>query len=197
MLPDVAALRQTYEKLSDEKLLRLATERASTLRPEALALLRQVVAERGLGDTVAAAIDAQVRVLDNEALLAYCEVLRALPCPVCQSQQQLLNATITSEVLSFLVMTTSKKKIHIACPTCLNELNRKALTSSALLGWWGFPWGIIRTIGAIAFNSKMQKNNHLPMPSAVLQQFVRERVGRIEAQRQNPAELRLLIAHPN
>ncbi|RZK11874.1 MAG: hypothetical protein EOO56_28615 [Hymenobacter sp.] len=124
MLPDAAALRRTYEKLSDDKLLRLATERAGTLRPEALTLLRQIVTERGLADAAMAAIDAQVQVLDDTTLLAYCEVLRALPCPASLERNSsvrarcvrrggnLPNALITSEVRSFVALTTSAKKLR-------------------------------------------------------------------------------------
>lgn len=176
-----AALQENYRRLSDDRLLRLAAEDAAKLRPEALVVLQAELATRGLAATAEKAIAAQLRVVSEEEVLAYCAVLRAQPCPLCHATAQPLNATRTSKVLSFIVLTTWKKQFAIACPTCLDKLNREGSATSALLGWWGFPWGVIRTIQALQANSKMTKTNHLPYPNDLLKHFVVHNVGRIEA----------------
>jgi hypothetical protein len=192
-----AALRENYRRLSDDKLMRIASEDATKLRPEALVLLKEELSTRGLTETAERAIEAQFRVVSEQEIAEYCGLLQAQPCPICRSSAQRLNAALTSKVISFLVMTTWKKQFAIACPTCLDKLNRDASISTALLGWWGFPWGIIRTIQALIANGKMEKTNHVPYPNDLLKAFVVGNVGRIEAARDNATDLQALINRRN
>ena len=188
-----AALKENYRRFSDEKLMRIASEDATKLRPEALALLKEELSTRGLAATAEKTIAAQLRVASEADIAAYCALIQAQPCPVCHSAAQPLNATMTSKVMSFLVLTTWKKQLAIACPTCLDKLNREASTTSALLGWWGIPWGIIRTIQALRANEKMAKTNHAPYPNDLLKAFVVGNIGRIEAVRDNAPDLQALL----
>ena len=188
-----AALKENYRRLSDDKLMRISSEDATKLRPEALVLLKEELSTRGLTETAERAIEAQFRVVSEKEIAEYCGLLQAQPCPICRSSAQRLNAALTSKVISFLVMTTWKKQFAIACPTCLDKLNRDASISTALLGWWGFPWGIIRTIQALIANGKMEKTNHAPYPNDLLKAFVVGNVGRIEAVRDNAGDLQALI----
>jgi hypothetical protein len=188
-----AQLKENYRRLSDAKLMRIASESATTLRPEALVLLKEELSTRGLAATVEKAIEVQFKVVSEEGISEYCKLLQAQPCPICRSTAQPLNATLTSKVMSFLVLTTWKKQFAIACPACLDKLNRDASTTSALLGWWGFPWGIIRTIQALISNGKMAKTNHASYPNHLLKSFVVGNAGRIEAARDNAIDLQALI----
>jgi len=188
-----ADLKANYQRLSDAKLLRIAAESATKLRPEALVLLKDELATRGLLATAEKAIEVQFTVVDEAGIAAYCALLQSQACPICRSTAQPLNATLTSKVMSFLVVTTWKKQLTIACPTCLDKLNRDASTSTALLGWWGFPWGVIRTIQALIANGKMAKTNHAPYPNDLLKSFVVGNTARIEAVRNTPADLQALL----
>ena len=189
-----AELKENYRRLADDKLLRIASEGAATLRPEALVLLKAELSARGLGEVAERSIAAQLRVVSEAEVAAYSALLRAQPCPICRSTAQPLNATITSKVISFVVMTTSKKRFVVACPACLDKLHHEATTTSALLGWWGFPWGIIRTAQALIANSKMAKANHASHPNDLLMAFVVQNIGRIEAARDNAPDLQALIS---
>ncbi|HEY8782897.1 MAG TPA: hypothetical protein VIM16_14830 [Mucilaginibacter sp.] len=195
MEPNIEELRKNYESFADEKLIRVATEDATGLRPEALELLKQIIKERGLSQSVTKGIDAQFKKIDEKTLLEYCELLRRLPCPICNSEYDKLNATITGTVISFIVMTSYRKEIKIACPTCLDKQNNNAMIKSALLGWWGLPWGVVRTPKALLFNNKMKKQNHRSEANDVLKAFVLERVGRIEASRNNQEGLNDIIQY--
>jgi hypothetical protein len=186
-------LKENYRRFSNEKLMRIASEDAAKLRPEALALLREELATRGLAEVATKTIEAQLREVSEAELIEYCALIQSQPCPNCYSSAQPLNATITSKVMSFLVLTTWTKKLVIACPSCLDKLNQDASTTSALLGWWGFPWGIIRTIQALNFNRKMGKTNHVAYPNEMLKSFVLTNLGRIEAVRYAPMDLQGLI----
>src|SRR5258708_5825218 len=98
MEPNIDQLRKNYERFDDSKLIRIATEEAAGLRPEALALLVQILKERGLSEGIAKGIDVQFKKIDEKTLTAYCELLRGLPCPVCNLKNEKLNATITGTV---------------------------------------------------------------------------------------------------
>src|SRR5687768_1502959 len=135
MLPNLKELRETYESFDDSKLIRLATEEASELRPEAVELLKQIIKERGLSEDILKGIDVQIQEIDNEKLLEYAELLRGLPCPVCRSTNEKLNATMTGIAISFIIFTNYEKELKIACPDCLDKANNKAIVKSALLGW--------------------------------------------------------------
>jgi len=67
------------------------------------------------------------------------------------------------------------------------------LIKTAILGWWGIPWGIIRTIQAINLNIKNKRSNHADGPNDYLRNFVLSRVGQIEAFKDNPNKLAEII----
>ena len=100
MLPNLKELTETYESFDDSKLIRLATEEAAELRPEAVELLKQIIKERGLSEDILKGIDVQIQGVDDEKLLEYAELLRRLPCPVCRLTNEKLNATMTGIAIS-------------------------------------------------------------------------------------------------
>jgi hypothetical protein len=195
MEPNIEELRKNYERFTDDKLIRVATEEATSLRPEALELLKQIIKERGLSQSVIKGIDAQFKQIDEQTLLEYTELLRSLPCPFCNADNNKLNATITGTTISYIFLTHYRKEIKIGCPTCLDRQINNAMITSALLGWWGIPWGIIRTPAALLFNVKMKKQNNLPEANPIFKAFVLKRIGRIEANRDNPEGLSDIIQY--
>ncbi len=140
-------------------------------------------------------MDVQTLEIDEKAVIAYAELLRNLPCPLCRSTNEKLNATMTGRVTSYIIMSSYKKELVIACPDCLDKQHNDAMTKSALFGWWGFPWGVVYTIKALLLNNKMKKQYRQVEANALLKAFVFERVGRLEAHRHNPAELQAIITH--
>lgn len=190
---NIEDLKRNYAKFSDEQIIRLATEETTSLRPEALKLLKEEIKNRNLPADIFRGIEAQFKEVSIQEVLDYCEVLRKQPCPVCNSTKNKLNATITGSVMSFIVMTNYEKVLRIACPQCLDTLNKNAMIKSAILGWWGMPWGIIRTVQALWLNNKMQNQNWLKEPNNLLRNFVIERIGQIETNKNNPEELQAII----
>lgn len=188
-----AVLKENYRKFSDEKLMRIAAEDAAKLRPEALALLQGELAERGLGEAAQKEIDAQFRVLSEAEIEEYCALIRAVPCPICHSAAEPLNATVASKVSSFIFLTTWKEKLAIACPNCLDKLSESATSHSIIVGWWGIPWGIIRTVKAISSNKKMAKSHHVPYPNAVLKGFVVNHVRSLDKVKGNVNQLHAFL----
>jgi hypothetical protein len=195
MEPSLEELRKNYEHYDDNKLIRIATEEATSLRPEALVLIKQIIEERGLATDILNAVDAQIKPLNQHTLTTYTELLRNQPCPVCNSTANRLNATLTATVMSFIIFTNYTKELKIACPDCLDKKSNNAILKSALIGWWGLPWGIIRTVQSLILNSKMKKQNRLPEANDLLKAYVVSNVGRVEASKNNPEKLQELITH--
>lgn len=134
-------LQQNYSRKSDEELINIATRSAGGLRPAVLKIIEQELQKRNLSSDILKGAQAQQRQLTLEELETYSSYLRDLPCPVCGDQTKKLNGTIAYTVKSFLVITNYKATPVIACSDCLDQRNTYAMISTAVLGWWGFPWG--------------------------------------------------------
>jgi hypothetical protein len=128
-----------------------------------------------------------------EDIQNYADLVRQLPCPVCQRTTLPLNGSIISIVRSFLVLTYSRKKPIIACPDCLNKKNNLAIATTALLGWWGFPWGLIKTPQYIYQNVMAKKRNKSNQPNDVMLSLTFMNAPEIEANKNNPEKLKEII----
>lgn len=85
----------------------------------------------------------------------------------------------------------------IACPTCLQQANQKGTSTTALLGWWGLPWGIIRSAQALAGNMRANKKIRTNGPSDTLISFIKTNIGVIEGVRKNRQSLQLMLDSVN
>lgn len=194
---DIQYVEETYQRMSDEELIRIATQDAYGLTSEALEVVKAEIRRRGLDSSIIKSVEAQNKELTLEQIDAYCDIVSKLGCPVCGSTAQRLNATLTSEVMSFIFFTQSKKKIKVGCGHCLDKANENALIKSAVLGWWGLPWGILRTPGAIATNIKSKRTNHAPDHNNYLRSFVVNKIGELETHKNDIEKLEQLLVRYN
>ncbi len=191
---DIEFVRETYRKMTDDELVRVATRDASGLTEAAEEVVKEEIRRRGLDTNIIKGVEAQNTEYNFLDIDRYCEIVRDLDCPYCGSSEQRLNGTLTSQVMSFIVFTSYKKELTVACPDCLDKENNKALTVSLVLGWWGIPWGIIRTIGAIRHNIKSKKTNRIEGVNDYLRGFVFAKVGQVETYRNNKEKLQEIIS---
>ncbi|MRG45454.1 hypothetical protein GFS24_10030 [Chitinophaga sp. SYP-B3965] len=186
-------VQERYEKMSNQELIQTVTQDAAGLTPEALEIVKAELKRRNLSHSLADALDVQNKTYTIQEIDKYCDAIRELDCPICNTSTSKLNATLTAEVVSIIVVTNFTKKIRIGCPGCLDNANTAAAAKSAVLGWWGFPWGIIRTIQAIVINLKNRKSNHMDTPNDYLRSFALSRIGELEAYKGDKAKLRRVI----
>jgi hypothetical protein len=191
---DIQFVRETYQKMTDDELVRVATQDAAGLTLAAQEVVREEIEKRGLASGIIKGVEAQNKTYTIEEIDRYCEIVRDLECPVCGSTDSKLNGTLTSEVMSFIIITQYSKKLKIACPDCLDKANNDALTKTAVLGWWGIPWGIVRTIQAIGLNVKSKKTNRVEEPNDYMRSFVLGRVGELETYKDSRGKLREIIS---
>jgi predicted nucleic-acid-binding Zn-ribbon protein len=180
--------------MSDSELIYSVTQNAGGLTPEALEIAKNEIIKRGLNPGLSKALDVQNKTYTVEELHVYCNLVNSLSCPICHKKGDRLNGTLTAEVMSFIILTRYKKKIHIGCPNCLDKLNNAALTKTIVFGWWGFPWGIIRSVQAIITNIKSKRTHHLDTSNQFLMSFVLSNIGQLEAYKGDKNRLGEVIA---
>jgi len=190
-------IRENYRSFEDYKIEKIATEDVTKLREGVIDILKEEIQRRNLPKSLIKGIDAQTKELSEKEFDEYLSLIRNHTCPKCNSKTKKLNASIVGEVVSVVVFTNYTKKRKIACSNCLDELNNKAIGKSSILGWWGFPWGPIYTIKSIILNTKMKKKNHTSKPNELLQGFVLENIGYLEANKNNPEKITQLLNKTN
>ena len=191
---DIQLVRENYQRLSDDELIRIVTQDAVGLTPEALEVIKDEIRSRKLNIDIIKGIEAQNKSYTIEEIDSYCEIVRNLNCPSCGTTGSKLNATVTSEVVSFVLFTQRNKKLKIGCPDCLDKANSSALTNTLLLGWWGIPWGIIWTIQATNHNIKSKKTHRISTPNEYLRGFALANLGQLETYKNDKEKLQQIIS---
>lgn len=189
---DIELVKKHYKTLDNSKLLSLATNEARGLRAETIPLLIEEIRQRGLNEKIIEGLERQLKKATPQELLEYSAIIQKLPCPGCGMTSH-LNGGITKATMSFILFTKTSVNMHICCGTCLKKARANANTKTILLGWWGFPWGIIKSIQALTYNSKISGAINNTEPSPVLLQFINENIGRIEIYKDNPQALRKIL----
>jgi hypothetical protein len=73
-------------------------------------------------------------------------------CQSCGRQDDTLRVSVFLYVISVLVVTYKKPSIKILCSRCRTKYSVLSNISTFLLGWWGFPFGIIYSLEALYKN---------------------------------------------
>lgn len=190
-------IRKNYRNFDDYKIERIASEDAGKLRPEVLEILKAEIKKRNLNLNLIDVVDSQIKELTELEFNEYSNILKNHTCPICKSKTQKINATIVGRVVSMLILTNYEKSLKVACSDCLDEMHRKANLKSAILGWWGFPWGPIQTIRSFIFNSNMKKNNRTEKPNEIFASFIVSNIGIMEKAKTEPEKLTEFINRTN
>jgi len=177
--PDYDVLREHYAQLSNEKLLQLSVYEAGQLTPEARDVLREQIRLRGLDDRLNVAIEAQERSLTAVELESLVERFRALPCPICESVAQPLNAFPIATARGVVIFVDYDVETVIACPHCIVAAAKRASRITLCLGWWAIPLGPFRTIHAVANNWRAKDAPRDLEPTEELYDYVERNRGEV------------------
>jgi len=191
-LKDIAAI---YSKKTDSELIYIATEKAQGLRPGVLEIIDNEIKKRNLNPNILEGAKAQNRVYSLEEIKELSQKLRILPCPLCGNKTAKLNGTVMHTAKSFILFSTFRKEPIIGCPDCLDKKNQDSITSTALLGWWGFPWGILKTPFYIYNNIKEKKYNRISEPNNTFLRFTLLNIGQIETYKEDAEKLKQIIKY--
>lgn len=190
---EIADIVKNYERMPDFELIRIATSDAQGLRPEVFEIIENELKKRNLDTHLLNGAIAQNKVYSKEEIHQYATMLAALPCPICGGTFKKLNGTIRHTVKSFIFFTSHSTEPIIACPDCLDKENDSATLSTALLGWWGLPWGLVKTPQYIYKNQQSKKQNHATHLNDVLLFYTQENIGRIESYKNDQIKLQEII----
>ncbi len=190
---DLENIKRYYERISDDEIIRIMTTDAHGLRPEVFEIVESEIKKRNLDPNILKGAQAQNKQYSIAEIETYSELLRDFPCPICGGTNKKLNGTVVHTIRSFLFFSTCEIKSIIACPDCLDKENNDAISSTALLGWWGFPSGFFKTPVYIYRNLKAKKENRIDRPSSALLSFTLEKIGEIETYKDNKSKLREIV----
>jgi|SRR5271165_141668 len=66
------------------------------------------------------------------------------PCPKCKRVGS-IDVHTSHSIWSALVVTSWKSTPQVSCVACGRKAKVVATLGSVVLGWWGFPWGLVLT----------------------------------------------------
>ena len=100
-------------------------------------------------------------------------------------QLELFDVHVFHSVWSALVLTRWSSKPAICCQSCGTKSRLGGAASSMVLGWWGFPWGLILTPVQVSRNViGMWRDPEPQRPSPMLERAVRVHLAQqLQAQR--------------
>jgi hypothetical protein len=176
---DYNQMRLHYAQLRDEKLLELSLYEATQLTPEALEILREEIRLRGLSDRLEVAIQAQTRNMTPSEYDVMVEQFRHIPCPVCESSTQPLNAFPVTTARGAFFFVHYDIEMVIGCPQCIVAAATRASRTSLIFGWWAIPWGPFRTIHAVARNWRAKDAACDLDPTPELYEYVEQNRGEV------------------
>ncbi len=173
-------IRGNYARQSDQELIRIISQEAHGLTTEAVQVIKEELAKRNLDAKLTQVVEVQNRNFSGEELDDLARFVETLICPVCHKYTQPLTAAVISQTMSFVIMTQYSNKLHIACPDCLKSECNSSIGITLLLGWWGFPWGPIRSVQSLVNNFKAYSAINHHGPNDYLQGFILANIGLFE-----------------
>ncbi len=196
MAIDLEQIKENYANFDDFKLEHLAKNEAGSLEPEVIAILTAEIKKRGLDSNLEKGIEAQTKELTKNELNELKSKIGNLTCPECRQKNGQLVGTLIRTVKSFIVLTSYKKVPVITCKSCADKKRKNAMISTALLGWWGIPFGLFRTpIALIA--TLTDKNKSEEISEGIITGFAIENIGEIRTNWNKEDELVEFIKHVN
>lgn len=178
MAIDLEQIRKNYALFDDYKIEHLAKNEAGSLMPDVVTILKEEITKRGLDSNLIPGIEAQTKELTEKELNELISKITKLACPECGQHHSHLIGILIREVKSFVVFTQYKKTQLILCPTCAERKRKDAMIITALLGWWGIPWGIFRTLHALISSLTDNKKRDI-ISDSILTQFAIVNIGEL------------------
>ena len=186
-------VRNTYASLTDDQLIQIANKEADDLTPLGYNILQEEINRRGL--YVREKIFKH-EIPDDVELDKFIDLIEGLSCPGCGSREKPLRSRITREVISMVVFTNSHECPIIGCEDCLKKWDRANRLKTALLGWWGLPYGIVKTYRALAKNRAADKAPQRENEDT-FDQFIIENIGLLRAYQDDEEKLVQLLKRQN
>ncbi|QNR25283.1 hypothetical protein [Croceimicrobium hydrocarbonivorans] len=175
---DLNHIREYYAGFDSDKLEDLALNEISRLDQKALPLLEAEIQKRNLDPKLIEVVRSYQDSRRPEIIKKWLDKLQSQPCPYCDRNNGPLVGTWRRTIKSFIFVTTTSKSPVIACKNCAADIQRKAFQSSALLGWWGLPNGLLRT-PFVLYNISKDRRESEKLSKEQLQEFTLINMGHL------------------
>ena len=179
MTLDINLIRQSYSNFEDFKIEHIAKYEATGLAPEVLEILILEIQNRKLNLDLIKGIEAQTKKITENDVIEIKDKIVNLECPECGQNDTPLVGTIIHKVFSFIIFTSSREYPIITCEACAAKKRKDAFIFTAILGWWGVPFGIFRTPIALVRTYKDYVNRKV-ISDAIISRFSIENIGEIK-----------------
>ena len=194
---DIEQVKKNYENFTDSKIEYLAKNEAGSLESKVLSILVNEIKKRDLDLDLIKGIEAQTKELTETEIQEIKLKIESLTCSECgEKTSSKLIGTLIRTVKSFIFFTSYKKTPIISCKTCADKKRKDAMISTAVLGWWGIPFGIFRTPQAL-IASMTDKKKREQISDEILTVFAIENIGEIKTNWNKENELADFIYHWN
>jgi len=193
---DIEQIKRNYESFDDMKIELLAKNEVGSLEPEVIPIIINEIKKRNLDIDLLKGIEGQTNELTESELLEVKLKIESLPCPECGSRKSKLVGTLIRTVKSFVIVTTYNKTPVITCEICANSKKKSAMISTALLGWWAIPWGLLKTPIAL-ISTLIDNGNKKQISDEIIAVFSINNIGEIRTNWDKESELINFIKHRN
>lgn len=190
-------IENSYKEFDNDKITFIAQYEVEKLTPQAVDLLKNEIILRNLNPQLIEIIDEQLKGIEADDFIGYAKFLIQLPCPICGERYNEIDITRKAQVVSVLIFTGYDKILICGCKSCLRKEIKRAMIISLIIGWWGFPFGPIRTIQSLYYNLNKIKETKTPDQSEDFVRFAWANKGFIMTNLDNENELYDLIKKIN
>lgn len=197
MAIDLEQIRNHYAKMDTAKLENIAKFEIALLAPEVQPIVIAEIKRRGLDENLLTAIEAQTKILSDEEIYELRDKIKGLSCPSCGDSNKALMGGIIRKVRSFLIITQYEKRFIIACPSCIEAERKSQLIKNSLLGWWGFPWGMLYRTPQAIINHFRDNGKKEVISEEILIHFAIENIGELKTNWDNEDKIVAFIRRQN
>lgn len=197
MAVDIEQIKNHYSKMADSRLERIAKFEITSLQPEVQPIVIAEIEKRGLDKNLLSGIDAQKKELTEYEVYELVDKIKRLDCPICaKSNQELLGGKIR-KVRSFLIMTHYETRPIIACKTCVKKERKNQLIKNSILGWWGFPSGLLYRTPQAIMGHFSDNGKEKEISESILIEFAIQNIGELKTNWENEDKLTDFVRHQN
>lgn len=83
--------------------------------------------------------------IPHDVVLAEARKMKSDACPACGNKGRPVEVFTSHRAVSYILMTTWSSHPQVSCRSCHFVEVAKNSILTLLVGWWGFPWGLLAT----------------------------------------------------
>lgn len=196
--PDSKAeiLKAEYAKLSDDKLIFMATRERYDLQKLGYETLRNEIKRRRIFAEKDFDRTFSHKKIQQEEIDFYVEIIESLPCPRCGAEDSTLKSRSYRWAVSIFFYAEIEEKERIACKDCHRKWMLLSYAKTLGLGWWSIPRGVINTLKVLYQNYRSSQRPQLESKIGI-ERFIKNNIGHLRAYKSNKDKLVFILYRHN